>query len=405
MGADGYRIPQAVFQAVSGVMFGLAMIAAVVRTGHRLRSHRRLFADDLFLLIACVFLTAGIVVFYQATKDVYLPFWSWILLFTKDLQALQKKEVSYQQRVFAFESITWTSIFAVKFAFLFFFRVLVNRIRYMTIYWRVVLGFTIIAFGICVSEAGIECPHFDVASLQCGIGSGLDRSVSVTAAAIVLDFMTDLMIIALPIHLLWKVRMKTNQKLGLGVFLCLSVFMMITAVVRISALHMTVVVLGRPITAIDVTWKLFWQQMEASLAVLMVSLTALRSIFVSDGYHGGGHARQRPTPPKMSPVGSSRQQRYWPSRKKYASSDGSDSTDGDAGPLPSIPSATITGLRTFIRGGRGGGAAGITKTTTLRSEVYEEKTIVAAEPVAVAVPEPVLEPVAPRRHEHGVEEV
>ncbi|KAI9833210.1 MAG: hypothetical protein M1826_000123 [Phylliscum demangeonii] len=390
MSGDVDRIPETTFKAVSGIMPGLAIIAAVVRTVYRLRSHRRLFVDDLFLWIACVCLTVGTIVLYTMTTDLYLSYTGWTLFLAEDFEGGVKRGVIYLRRFFAYASMTWTAIYAVKLSFLFFFRVLVERIRYMTIYWRVVLGSTIVAFCLCV--------------LQCAFGSGMNRTVIVTAVATVVDFLTDLMIIALPIHLPWKVRMKTRQKFGLGVFLCLSVFMMMIAVVRVSVQHRHVVVLGMPLTAVDFTWNLFWLQTEACLAVLMVSLTALRSIFVSDNYRGGGHARARPIRPHMSPATLSRQ-RFWPSRKKLASSDGADS---DARGLPSIPSATITGLRTFIRGDcsdhadRGGTTPGITMTTALQSAVFQEKTIASSESAPVSVAEFT---VSPNRHEHGGEEV
>ncbi|KAI9833207.1 MAG: hypothetical protein M1826_000120 [Phylliscum demangeonii] len=338
-------------------------------------------------LIACIFLAASTIVLYTVTTDLYLSYSTWLSFLARDFSEVLKRGVSLQKRIFASVSMAWTAIYAVKLSFLFFFRGLVARIRYMTIYWRVVLGATIVAFSLCVCESAFECPHFNAESLHCAFRSGLNRTVTGTAVATVVDFLTDLLIIALPIHLLWKVRIKTRQKFGLGVFLCLSVFMMMTAVVRISALQNTS--------------SFFWQQMEACLAVLMVSLTALRSIFVSDNYRGGGHARARPIRHRMSPADLSRQ-RFWPSRKKLASSDGA---DGDAGGLPSIPSATITGLRTFIRGDcadRGGTTPGITMTTTLQSEVYEEKIITASNPAPVTVPEPTE---SPRRHNHGGEEV
>ncbi|KAI9799663.1 MAG: hypothetical protein M1826_005481 [Phylliscum demangeonii] len=411
MSPDVDRIPEVAFKAVSGIMAGLAISAAVVRTVHRLRSHRRLFVDDLFLFIACVFLAAGTILLFLASTDLYLSTSNWILSLATDFQEVLKSGVRLQLRAFAYACMTWTAIYAVKLSFLFFFRVLVERIRYMTIYWRIVLGATMVAFGVCVCEAAMECPYFDAESLHCAFGSGLTRTVTITAVAIVLDFLTDLMIITLPIHLLWKVRMKARQKLGLGVFLCLSVFMMMTAVVRISALHRRLVVLGMPLTAIDFTWKLFWQQVEACLAVLMVSLTALRSIFVTDHYRGGGgrrHARPRSSRLKMSP-GASYRPRYWPRHKHYASSSDDGTTpDPDPGSLPAIPSATLTGLRTFIRGGGGRGRPTAARSTniTLQSDFYQEETIVASEQAPVPVPQPVSAcALPPRRHELGGEEV
>ncbi len=166
--------------------------------------------------------------------------------------------------------------------------------------------------------------------------------------------------VIIPIRLLWKVQMKPKQKFGLGFFLCLSVFMMMVAIVRISALRTKAPLApGMTIDAIDPTWKLFWQQTEASIAVLMVSFTAFRSFFVTDTSR---YPRERVPPaagPAGSPVGAAKQnqwysspRRVWGNRKR----DNSDDTDttlqgSDKNGFPSIPRATMTGIRTFIRGG------------------------------------------------------
>lgn len=67
--------------------------------------------------------------------------------------------------------------------------------------------------------------------------------------------------------------MRARQKLGLAVFLCLSVCMIIMAIIRVSGLHYH----GK----FDNTWIFMWQQVEACIAVTMLSLTAFRSVFVS----------------------------------------------------------------------------------------------------------------------------
>ena len=74
--------------------------------------------------------------------------------------------------------------------------------------------------------------------------------------------------------MLWQVRMKTTQKLGIGAFLCLSFCMIVIACVRFSGLR----VRG---SSIDV-WQYFWLEVEACVAVCMISLTAFRSVFASN---------------------------------------------------------------------------------------------------------------------------
>lgn len=84
-----------------------------------------------------------------------------------------------------------------------------------------------------------------------------------------------LQVLPLPIYILWRARLKPLQKVGLGVFLTLDVWMIIIASVRVAKLHSH--------GFVDVTWPFLWQQMEASIAVVMISLTAFRSIFASHG--------------------------------------------------------------------------------------------------------------------------
>ena len=67
--------------------------------------------------------------------------------------------------------------------------------------------------------------------------------------------------------------MKSSQKLGLAAFLCLSICMVIMAIIRVSGIHFR----GK----FDNTWIFMWQQVEACTAVTMLSLTAFRSIFIA----------------------------------------------------------------------------------------------------------------------------
>jgi hypothetical protein len=73
--------------------------------------------------------------------------------------------------------------------------------------------------------------------------------------------------------------MDKRQKFWIKFFLSLSVFMIIIALIR---------VLGgiRPgETQLDATWQLLWQLLEACVAVMTASATALRSAFVRREAH------------------------------------------------------------------------------------------------------------------------
>ena len=117
--------------------------------------------------------------------------------------------------------------------------------------------------------------------------------------------------------------------------------MAIIAIVRVSGI--------RHHGTIDYTWIFFWQHIEVCIAVSMFSFTAFRSLFVTTSQEAVAR-KAKPwyssTPRKLRGIKGARLQNEGPEK------------------LPSIPSATMTGIRTFIRGSRRG--------NTLDSEAGQE---------------------------------
>lgn len=146
-----------------------------------------------------------------------------------------------------------------------------------------------------------------------------------------MDVVSDILVVSIPIALLWRVRIDVRQKIGLGVSLCLSLIMVVTAIIRISGIKLAN-------GAIDIVWEAFWVQQECSIAVIMMSVSAFRSFFVP-------HASRNNSPDPAKPSS------FW--RKKLLllkpSLSAKDNLDGD-NELPQIPRATLTGMRSAIRG-------------------------------------------------------
>ena len=127
--------------------------------------------------------------------------------------------------------------------------------------------------------------------------------------------------------------MKSTQKLGLGIFLCLSMVMGLIALIRMS-------VYRRHGNQIDVTWHVCWLFLEACVATIMASITAFRALFVRGGSKGPDAKAQN-------------RLQFYSFRdrvlRKLTRSDKSGSWEEmDQEQLPKIPSATLTGIRTMI---------------------------------------------------------
>ena len=113
----------------------------------------------------------------------------------------------------------------------------------------------------------------------------------------------------------------------LGISLYLSLIMAMIAVIRMAGVR-----LDGDIA--DIVWACFWQQQECSIAVIMISVSAFRSFFVASSSKDSPGQPSKPWKLKLS--------------RKYWNMD--DSAESNTHGLPQIPSATMTGMRTFIAG-------------------------------------------------------
>ena len=156
------------------------------------------------------------------------------------------------------------------------------------------------------------------------------RTIRDTAITTAMDVSTDVLVVSFPIILLWKVRINFRQKIGLGISLCLSLVMVVVAIARMSGIKLA----GG---AVDIVWLVFWQQQECSIAVIMVSVSAFRSLFVANALSN--------TSPKKAHVTS-----YWKKRLLQRRSNKNSENSSDT--LPQIPRAHLTGMRTMIQEAR-----------------------------------------------------
>ncbi|RYC61559.1 hypothetical protein CHU98_g4656 [Xylaria longipes] len=258
-------------------------LATISKAAIRLRTQKRFALDDYLLFTAAAFLAGTTGLAYYLCDAFYIA-----MVIKKEgplafsqlnpHQVDQVLDAALLQNIFL--SLSWTATFFVKFSFLAFFKQMifkVDRIHYY--YW---------------------------------------------------DVLTDILIVSIPITLLGRSTLRFSQKAGLGAFLCLSVVMISFALTRVSKIS--------SVAGIDIVWEFFWQYLETAVAVIMGSLTVVRSLLVYQSKRGHVQA-----PTGARPLGESYyRRRYLYRRKKNIELE---SQEG----LPSVPSATMTGMRTFIR--------------------------------------------------------
>lgn len=147
-----------------------------------------------------------------------------------------------------------------------------------------------------------------------------------------MDILTDLIVLSFPVIILWRVRVNTRQKAGIGLWLCLSVVMVVIAIVRMSGIMLAT-------GDVDIVWVAFWQQQESSIAVMMVSMSSFRSFFVDDV--------GTPSPRRhLSYFANKRKKR--PVWRALGTDDEFDDSEQTMG-LPRVPRAMLTGMSQIIR--------------------------------------------------------
>lgn len=357
-------------QSSTGILFGFSLITATIRTVVRFQTQRRLMVDDFMLMFGCLTLSASQIILYLMMEDIY---WGEALILDsspqtyalaiEDPKAFYHRILKYQQMSFSFTTLTWTTIFVVKFCFLLFFQQMIIRMERLMLAWKMVFGITLGCWAFCTCGIFISCPHFGLEACKSAIllrsilrflnwlnCSGVRRRfwfhqepryrchrnyfrhcVRLTQWAKLINhpagFWLQHTVISIPVLLLWKVRIKSQQKIFLGIFLCLSICMIMIAIIKVSGLRIRK-------SQIDVQWEVFWQDVEATVAVIMVSITAFRSMIGMKTLK----AREK------------RQRSWYSYRRKLLARNfrkvSKDETDIEQ--LPSIPRATLTGMRTFI---------------------------------------------------------
>lgn len=124
---------------------------------------KRFRSDDYLLLVSSVCLIAATALAYQGApllffgrELIYNP--SIVLSSSLDQAKLLRRIVSISTLDWAYLTISWTTIYFVKFGFLSLFRHLVDRLPSIKRFWQITLVFTVLVFAFAVCSGPLACP-------------------------------------------------------------------------------------------------------------------------------------------------------------------------------------------------------------------------------------------------------
>lgn len=148
-------------QGVLGTFSGIAIISAAIRLIIRFRQLKGVRVDDyLFLAAATLKVVADGLFFACYAHQPMTPH--------RDIEEAKFNQAFIQmlgnQLTFAQlnEVFNWSAIFSIKLSFLFYFRILVDRLPKFRVWWWMILGLLLPTMALMTCATFIACPHLGI---------------------------------------------------------------------------------------------------------------------------------------------------------------------------------------------------------------------------------------------------
>ncbi|KAJ4423882.1 hypothetical protein N0V82_001466 [Gnomoniopsis sp. IMI 355080] len=297
----GTQLSQATFDGINWLFFSLSLIALCVRLYIRITAFRKIIVEDYLMLATLCMLIADEALGQRFSATIYY-FMSvtngTMTLTTVDQLAAFLDDASSMLKGLGSAIIFFLiALYVVKANFMFFFRRLGSRAmpRFYTVWWAafaVVMACGIVS--VCMGVPTFRCLFNGIAYTLQNCESAADQEVYFTyfRVTVALDIITDALIIAFPVWILWGVRISLHKKLALtGIFSLVG--LTIVATILRGALLSSVFEESATGRTINIPWIWFWFHIELCISVIVACLVSFRSLFIHSRTQQSSSARRR----------------------------------------------------------------------------------------------------------------
>jgi hypothetical protein len=286
-------------------LFGIALLFFIARIAIRVKFNKRVFWDDGWAFFAIICLLANAILTHAMLQPMYVTIkmqqWSASIKRDEGEVDLFASIVQFLKFQFAETMIFWTCLWSVKASFLAFFKRLTTNVRGHLVAWWIIVVITALAYIGCAITYPVSCseftprkynPNFDRPLLMAIVGCTKPRNVRLALVSLrfstCVDVLTDVMIIAIPMSLAWRVKLPWKPRLALfGVF-SLGGVIIVFAIIR-------VVFTNKQHRQPEISWLNLWSAIEAGIACIVCNLAPFKVLFPgrarnysSDPYRYGG---------------------------------------------------------------------------------------------------------------------
>lgn len=263
-------LPHYSLLALVWTSFSIAFLFVGLRTVIRARHADRLTADDYWIFLAlatlltlCILETIQLRSLYYITAVIagVIPIGDKLISTTED----------YLRFEFPIIILFWTVLWCVKAGFLALYYKLFRDLALYRRVWYALATFTFLAYVGCLITLCLSCGHISnfFAFAQCGKPEHIWASNLSVYYSTVIDVFTDLCIMAMPIRLIYNVKISRKQKLGLVCVFGLCFVMIAFAIIRAKQVLVQQYF-------VNLTLLMIWSTLAASISVVVGSLPALK---------------------------------------------------------------------------------------------------------------------------------
>ncbi|KAI9055915.1 hypothetical protein LZ554_000851 [Drepanopeziza brunnea f. sp. 'monogermtubi'] len=285
------------YRAMLWTIYTAAISVTVLRLAIRYFQMKRLLWDDAFAIFGLISFTVMVILAELMCEKIYvtITFTEGGSLPPKYTKTKQITDNIIEQLLmqFYFMMLFWTTLWSIKGSFLMFYRRLFTGTDGYMKWWWGVVAFTIATYIASVLTNIMTClPLWRRFSLNPADTCALSNARRSIWVATTIDILSDIFIAMLPIRLLFRLRISTSQKVGVGAIFSLVGFIIAVAIVRMIYV-LNSIKTSNPRHIISVT---LWSILEAGVAVVVGSLPALKSLIskgAGSSSYGSGAKRYK----------------------------------------------------------------------------------------------------------------
>ncbi|KAK5655194.1 hypothetical protein OQA88_6093 [Cercophora sp. LCS_1] len=264
-------LPNRSLKALVWTCFGVAALLVAVRTITRLRyTVRRLTAEDYWVFLAlaslltlCILETIQLPSLYYITAVLAgnIPLSIELMTYTED----------YLKYEFAIIILFWTVLWSVKASFLALYYKLFRELVLYRRVWYFLATFTFLAYAGCILTLCFSCGHISnfFKFGQCARPEYIWASNFSVYFSTAFDVFTDLCIMAMPIRLIYNVKVSVKQKVGLVCVFGLGFVMIAFGIIRAKQVLVEQ-------QFVNLSLLMIWSTLTASISLVVGSLPALK---------------------------------------------------------------------------------------------------------------------------------